>query len=188
MHPEQVSHMVAASVMPVVVISAAALLCLAFYNRLAAVITRLRAVQRERLELQERLEKMTSADIEKNTGLRYTCILESLSDQSTGIINRARLIRATLGCLLLCIACLVVCSLLNGLTVVWTNAVVGAVIFFVVGMLLLLAGVTCALFELRSSLNPAELEIGVVSELTGFSTTRFSAGTPHPASGELRIA
>jgi Flp pilus assembly protein TadB len=185
MHPEQVSHMVAASVMPVVVISAAALLCLAFYNRLAAVITRLRAVQRERLDMQERIEKLTPADHEKHSSLRYTCILESLSDQSTGIINRARLIRATLACLLLCIACLVVCSLLNGLTVIWPSAVVGAVAFFAIGMLLLLGGVTCALLELKSSLSPAELEIGVVSELTGFSTKSAAA---HHASGELRIA
>ena len=119
MHPEQFSRMVAASVMPVVVISAAALLCLAFYNRLAAVILRLRAVQRERLELQDRLERRSSGDDEKHTGLRYTCILESLSDQSVGIMKRAHLIRRTLFSLLACIACLVACSLFNGLTVVW---------------------------------------------------------------------
>lgn len=188
MPSEQVSHMVAASVMPVVVISAAALLCLAFYNRLAAVILRLRAVQRERLELQERFERMTPADVENNSGLRYTCILESLSNQSIAIIRRARLIRSVLRCLLLCIACLVLCSLLNGLTVVWVSAVVGAVACFVAGMLLLLMGVACALLELRSALSPAELEIDVVSELTGFSEPESLAAATQPASGELRIA
>jgi len=186
MHPEQVSRLVAASVMPVVVISAAALLCLAFYNRLAALVLRLRAVQRERLELQDRLERLTAADNEKNMSLRYTCILESLADQSVSILRRARLIRGTLMSLLACIGLLVACSLMNGLTVIWPAAVAGAVACFVGGMLLLLLGIACAMLELKAALSPAELEIGVVSELTG-----SSAHVPdalHPASGELRIA
>lgn len=185
MTSEQVSHMVAASVMPIVVISAAALLCLAFYNRLAAVVTRLRAVQRERLELQDRLERLSPAEVEKNSALRYTCILESLTEQSLSIIARARLIRRTLACLLACIACLVACSLLNGITVIWPAAVAGAIACFVLGMLCLLGGVGCAMLELKTALSPAELEIGVVSELTGFST---SGAYSQPASGELRIA
>ncbi len=182
MSSEQISHMVAASVIPMVVISAASLLCLAFYNRLAAVVTRLRAVQRERLELQDRMERLTAAEIEKSSTLRFTCILESLAEQSIVIIRRARLIRLTLFFLLICIAWLVACSLFSGVSVVISAAVAVAVLCFVCGMVSLLAAVICALLELQACLNPAELEIGVVSELTGFPTAVYLA------SGELRIA
>jgi len=40
MNPENWTRLIAASVVPIVVISAAGLLCLAFYNRLAAIVTR----------------------------------------------------------------------------------------------------------------------------------------------------
>jgi len=44
--PEDWSRILSASVAPVVIISACGLLCLAFYNRLASVVSRLRAFQR----------------------------------------------------------------------------------------------------------------------------------------------
>ncbi len=175
MDPGSITHVISASVAPVVVISAAALLCLAFYNRLAAIVTRLRAVQRERLALQEQMEHLTPLEIERSTALRDTCILESLTAQSIQMCRRARLIRATLNCLLGAIASLVICSLLNGLTVLWPAALSSAVAFFVIGMLLLLGGVACAAAELRGALDPAELETDVVSELTSFSTQDLSS-------------
>src|SRR5437762_11515453 len=49
------SKVISAGVGPIIVISACGLLCLAFYNRLAAVVTRLRAFDRERLHEQEAL-------------------------------------------------------------------------------------------------------------------------------------
>src|SRR5690348_4788291 len=107
MFQDQWSRVLAASVAPIVIISACALLCLAFYNRLAAIITRLRAVQRERLEIQERLDSMTPADVDHCAGLRHTTILESLAEQTAEIQRRARLIRATLLCLLFAILCLI---------------------------------------------------------------------------------
>src|SRR5271167_2851098 len=97
---EQWSRVVSASVAPVVIISASSLLCLAFYNRLAAIVTRLRSVQRERLELNDRLDRLSPADIEHHSAMRHTCILESLAEQTIRIRRRARLIRATLMSLL----------------------------------------------------------------------------------------
>ena len=47
------SNIITAGVGPVIVISACGLLCLAFYNRLAAVVTRLRGFHRERLHEHE---------------------------------------------------------------------------------------------------------------------------------------
>src|ERR1700722_19294685 len=130
MVPEQWSRVVSASVAPVVIISASSLLCLAFYNRLAAIVGRLRAVQRERLELQDKLERLSAAEIERYSGMRHTCILESLAEQTLRIHHRARLIRSTLLFLLATIATLVVSSLLNGLTVIWPGLMPAAAITF----------------------------------------------------------
>lgn len=164
---DQWSRVVAASVTPVVVISATALLCLALYNRLAAIVSRLRAVQRERLSAQERLDSLSPADIEAGAALRQSCILEGLAEQSAHIRSRARLIRGTLTLLLSAIASLVFCSLLNGLTILWPQAMYGAAIFFVIGMLLLLGAIGFALAEILIALDPVEFEADMVSELTG---------------------
>jgi hypothetical protein len=46
-------RLIARSVVPVVVISVSGLRCLAFYNRLANIVTRLRMFQRELMQQQE---------------------------------------------------------------------------------------------------------------------------------------
>jgi hypothetical protein len=175
MQVDQWSRVISATVAPVVVISASSLLCLAFYNRLAAIVSRLRAVQRERLELQERLDRLSAADIERFSAARHTTILESLSEQSARILRRARLIRSTLMFLLATIGILVLSSLFNGLTAIWPELMPAAAVTFVIGMGFLLAAVACAATELVSSLHPAELENAVVGELTGNPTFEHQA-------------
>ena len=167
---DQWSRVLAASVAPVVIISACALLCLAFYNRLAAIITRLRAVQRERLAVQEQLSSMSSQDAEKFSGLRHTTILESLAAQTISIQRRARLIRRTLLCLLFAILSLIVSSLLNGLTIIWSQGAYASAVMFIAGMLFLFVAIVCAILEILASLDPANLELAVVAELTGDAT------------------
>jgi hypothetical protein len=167
MFSEQWTKVLGASVTPVVVISATALLCLAFYNRLAAIVGRLRSVQRERLEIQERLATMSSTDIERYSALRESCILESLSEQTLRIRRRAHFIRATLLCFLTTMMFLVVSSLMNGLTVIWPSAMIAAAVMFVCGMTLLLSGLGFAMAEMFVALDPAELETDMVSGLTG---------------------
>ena len=168
---QQFSGVVAASVAPVVVISASALLALALYNRLAAIVARLRAVQRERLQLKEQFDALAAEQIDEGAGLRLTCIMESLAHQSQRIRRRARLVRGSLLFLLAAIANLIISSLCNGLTVVWPSMLAGALLMFTIGMLCVLASVGCAMIELSSALGPAEMETDVVSELTGFLTT-----------------
>src|SRR5579871_6176659 len=163
----QWARVLTASVGPVVIISACSLLCLAFYNRLAAIIARLRAVQRERLEVQDRLNSMSDGEIGRSQGLRHTTILESLAEQTAEITRRARLVRATLLCLLCAILVLVASSLLNGLTIVWPGGAYASALMFVTGMLLLFGGVACAIREMLAALDPAQLELTVVGELTG---------------------
>jgi hypothetical protein len=187
MFSEQWTKVLGASVTPVVVISATSLLCLAFYNRLAAIVGRLRSVQRERLEVQENLSTMSQPDIERFSALRQSCILESLTEQTIRIKRRARFIRATLLCFLTAIAFLVMSSLMTGLTVLWPSAVIGAALMFTFGMALLLVGVGFAWFEMLVALHPAELETEVVSGLTGEEQeSQFDSG--NGKNGHKRIA
>jgi hypothetical protein len=169
---------VQASVAPVVIISASALMCLALYNRLAAIISRMRAVQRERLEITEKIDNLTSAETAHGHGARLTCIAESLAEQTSRIRRRARLVRNSLLSLLVAIGLLVVCSLLNGMVTFTEDVAVVAAAVFVLGLLCMLLGVAFAAIELTSALAPAEFETDVVSELTGTGDHENATGRP----------
>jgi hypothetical protein len=73
--------------------------------------------------------------------------------------------RRTLVLCLAAIACLLVCSLLCGATVLWPAAMHPAVVTFGIGLSLLLAGVICAAIEALMSLEPVALESEVVALL-----------------------
>lgn len=88
------THMWAAiitsSVVPVVIISACGLLCLAFYNRLAVVVTRLRSLQRERLaEYREifKLEEKHRGELARKESEQF---LHFLEEQTIEVLKRAR--------------------------------------------------------------------------------------------------
>jgi hypothetical protein len=164
MPAQEWSHLIAASILPVVVISATGLLCLAFYNRLAAIVSRLRLFQRERLAQQELRDKALAAK-EPEHVVRHERIIELLAEQTADVMKRARLIRSTLVLCLMAIACLLVCSLLCGATVLWPALMYAAVVTFGIGLLLLLAGVSCATIEALMSLEPIALESEVVALL-----------------------
>jgi hypothetical protein len=167
---EQWAHIVSASVAPVVVISACALMSLAFYNRLAAIISRLRGFQRERIAEQDYVRRLEREEAPQEYALlRRRRVLANLAEQTRSTLRRARLIRFTLICLLGTTALLVLSSIFNGLAVVWPDAYVGAAILFLSGMLLLLVGIGCALAELLSALDVAESETRLVAELDGLS-------------------
>ena len=171
MTPEDWTKVVAASVVPVVVISACGLLCLAFYNRLSAVVLRLRAFHRERLHEQDLLDRhgaaATSDAAAAEAAARHAKLLDVLEQQTDHVARRARLIRSTLMSLLATIMCLTLCSLFSGLGVVFEPALVLAFVLFVAGMMLLVVGVSLAMTELRRALDPVELESRYVASLTG---------------------
>ena len=160
---------VAASVVPVVVISACGLLCLAFYNRLAAVVSRLRGFHREQLHEQSALDRHSAAATSDRAAAdaagRAARLLDVLEEQTRHVARRARLIRSALLCLLSTIACLTVCSMLMGLSILSEALVVFAVGFFLAGMALLLVAVGLAMAELRRALDPVELESRFVASL-----------------------
>ena len=93
---EQWLHVVAASVVPVVVISACGLLCLAFYNRLAAVVTRLRAFHREQLERASRLLERAKAAVAVREPLTAALAHTPLQEEDLTSVSRmvARLVEA----------------------------------------------------------------------------------------------
>jgi len=163
MSPEVGYRVITASVTPVVVISANGLLCLAFFNRLATIVSRLRAVQRERLQIQEELIARSGGD--EQAAFRHTSVLGNLSQQTTRIIMRARLIRFTLLMMLASISALVACSTLDGLALLHPSLQTAAALLFLCGMGLLFGGILCAIAEMFVSLGPAELEMNFVSGL-----------------------
>ena len=173
------SRVVNASIAPVVVISACALMSLAFYNRLASIVSRLRGFQRERLKEQEEIHRLAGLPSPDDDGLRWRRrFLENLANQTARTLRRAKLIRFTLLCLLGTIAMLVLSSLLNGLTVVWSDAQFGAALLYLAGMLLLLTGIVSAMVELMSAMDVVESETRLVSELAGPANGRSEDAEP----------
>jgi hypothetical protein len=167
MLPEDSSRVLSASVVPVVIISACGLLCLAIYSRLASIVSRLRAFQRERLaEQEEYARRLFAGETDRVMLVRHHRVLAMLEEQTRGVIRRARLIRRTLICLLGTIACLTLCSLATGMTLRWMAAVYAAAILFFAGMGLLLIGILHALLEIKDSLHPVELESEFVTRLS----------------------
>ncbi len=157
-------RLIGASVIPVVVISATGLLCLAFYNRLAMIVSRLRLFQRERLQQQE-LRDQSIGMKDTSNAVRHERLIDLLGQQTQNVMKRAKLIRSTLLLCLMAISSLLVCSIFCGLTVIWDPAIYMAVFTFVAGLLLLLGGVLCAIVEMRMSLEPIELESEIVAML-----------------------
>jgi hypothetical protein len=68
---------------------------------------------------------------------------------------------------LLTIACLALCSLSLGLTVLWPALLPAAAALFVAGLLSLLAGVLVAMRELKAALDPVALESRFVAQQAG---------------------
>jgi hypothetical protein len=161
------SRIITAGVGPIIVISACGLLCLAFYNRLAAVVARLRSMHREQMVETERLARLrqqgepASVDI-----VRTQELLGMLKVQTERVTVRARILRGTLTCLLATIGCLAACSLCLGLSTLLPWLVIPAVGLFVAGMLTTIAAVILGMMELRQALDPVELESRFVTELS----------------------
>jgi len=162
MPASDLAKIVSVSVVPVVIISACGLLCLAFYNRMAAIVSRLRGFQRERLHEQERLG---GANQNAEEIARSEKLLEHLKSQTEHVTRRAKLIRLTLMFLLLTIALLISCCLMLGLSVLAPAAAFIAVALFVLGLVSMLAGMISAMLELKGAIQPAELESRFVSDM-----------------------
>lgn len=145
-------------VAPVVMISACGLLCLALYNRLAAVVSRLRVFNNERLTTMTRLHQLEHGGHDDPT-LGFTRDrLVTLEEQVRGVTARARMLRNALICLLLCVLGMLCCTLSLGLSLLTGAMHAVALAFFIGGVLFAVTGVILALFELARGLDPVLLE------------------------------
>jgi hypothetical protein len=173
------SKIVPASVVPVVGLSACGLLALAFYNRMVAIVARLRSFQRERLAHIEVLGQFKldggsreGAGAQENTAplpdayLHHRRLIAMLDEQTKEVLARAKLIRRTLQFLLFTMAALTLCSLSMGVSVPWPPAVFIAAALFFVGMALLATAIAFAIAEIGRALRPVELESSFVERLS----------------------
>lgn len=133
------------------VISACGLLALAFYNRLAAIVGRARVFAHERYEAQRQLGGAEDPVLRRR--------LSTLEDQVGRILRRARLIRGTLYCLLWTVLLMLGCSLCLGLALLQGEIfALAALLCFLAGVGIMMAGIVLAMFELRHALDPVAVE------------------------------
>jgi len=139
-------------VAPVVMISACGLLCLALYNRLAVIVARARAFNKERVECAEEQRE------EGGDAPHLARRIATLDGQFEGLLRRAKLVRAALAALLCTVASMLVCSLALGLMIVAPFAGEVALAVFVVGVSTALVAIVYAMLELRLALDPVAVE------------------------------
>lgn len=153
------SKAISTAVVPVVMISACSLMSLAFYNRLAAIVTRLRAFQRECLKSQNELHKLRLQNVDDTFATKRTMALIAMHrSQTEGVLLRARLLQSTLTCLLLAIGSLILSSLAMGFSPLNPATIVPAAVLFFLGGLFVFLGVVFAVIEMRSALVPIRME------------------------------
>lgn len=156
--PDLWLRFISAGVVPVVLVSACGLLCLAFYNRLAAIVGRLRAFEHQMLKDQESLvARAPERPTARLARERLRASIEILDRQSQALLGRARLIRRTLYSLLSAIASLLLCSMTIAASVFRPELTWVAGPFFLAGLGLILAAITFAMRELHVALDPVEL-------------------------------
>ena len=145
--------------MPVVMISANGLICLALYNRLAAITSRLRRYYRERFDVDMRLAAdpgpgAHSVGVESRLRDRLTTI----DQQCLLVLGRARQIRNALILLLASVVGMLFIMLLIGLTYELPFLAPLAVVTFVGSVIVMMCGVSLAIGELVMYLDPLHSE------------------------------
>lgn len=151
-------HTIETFVAPVVMISANGLLCLAFYNRLAAVISRMRALNKERFDLFTRLSAISAERQDTAEVAHVKKRLEILDELGHQLFERVRLVRDSLICLLVTILLMLGCSLDLGITPLLPRISWLAPTFFVSGVAVMMLGVLRAIQELRRALATIAFE------------------------------
>ena len=163
---------------PVVMISACGLLCVAQYSRLASVVTRLRQFHHECLKVYTDFTGRAGAERDA-LNLRF----KGLETEAHHMLERGRMVRNSLICMVSCVLSMTVCSLLIGLSLTVDHSYPFAVAMFVLGLLLMSAGVVLALLELRVSLRQVEYEHGRIVALTLSDIGADKADSLKPSTG-----
>ncbi|HZW08356.1 MAG TPA: DUF2721 domain-containing protein [Phycisphaerales bacterium] len=162
----ETAHVIGQLAAPVVMISAAGLLCLALFNRLAAVVARSRAFAAERVHLLRSLDHPASGAVGASLDrLR----LEALESHASGVLKRAVLIRAALQSLLAGVLLMLASSGAIGLSLASPRFWSLALWAFGLGLLAMGGGVVLVMAELSRALHDVKLEDRVLrrfSDLT----------------------
>ena len=173
---------ISTAAVPVVMISACSLLSLAFYNRIAAIVSRLRSLQRECIEHQEKLyAHRHSRDPDEMLGRRTEQLIAMQRLQTRGVLRRARFLQLALSCLLWGIGIFVICCLsLELYAFEGANETLGIVsaTLFLVACLMVFTGVCFALAEMRCALGPITQESALVEEMVRQFDGRHAAPDP----------
>jgi hypothetical protein len=137
---------------------------LAFYNRLAAIMTRLRAFQRECLKSQDDLLRIASDKRDSLAARRTMELIRMLREQDAGVLRRARLLQATLTLLMSAIGLLILSSVTLGFSPVAHVLTIVAGVLFFAGAVSVFSAVCFAIAEIRAALSPIEMESRFVEE------------------------
>jgi hypothetical protein len=163
------THLLSASVTPVVLISACGLVTLALYNRLAAFLARIRAFHQQKIGL---LDDLQERDLDEQQML-----LDMLDLQIKAVIVKAKVIQKSLFCMLAAISAFLLCSVFAGATVlnVWFG--IGVLGTGLLGITLFLSGVGLAMRELSLSLVPLEEENSYLEVVKSHRLAKSKSGT-----------
>lgn len=157
-------HLLSVSITPVVLISACGLITLALYNRLGAILARIRAFHQQKIELLENLDQREGGDQEM--------LLELIDSQITKVTVKAKAIQKGLYCLLSAVLAFLICSLLGAGAVLHESVGLVALGMHVLGLSLFLVGIGWAIRELTLSLTPLEEESAYLEVLTAQHVAR----------------
>jgi len=157
-----ISRTLSASVTPVVLISACGLITLALYNRLGAILSRLRSFHQQKLDLLKSLDQGGPHDSEP--------LLAMVDSQIVKVTLKAKTVRKGLYCLLAAVVAFLFCSLFAAAAVMREDFSVVALTMHIIGLLLFVAGVCWAIGELALSISPVDeqstyLESATVTQL-----------------------
>jgi len=147
------------SVTPVVLISACGLITLALYNRLGAILARIRAIHQQKLDL------LKGRKLEN--GLDQRQLLKLIDTQSAQATDKARMLQRGLACLLGACLAFLISSFLTAGSVVFQSLGLLALITHFVGLALFASGLIWALKEINRSLMSLEDEITYLDSLSG---------------------
>jgi hypothetical protein len=160
-HLETIQSFVA----PVVMISANGLLCLAFYNRLSALASRSRTMNKERFDLVAQLSALQVKGAEGLGPEHLELRIATLDELGHQLYDRARWIRCTLLSLLISVLSMLACSLCLGLATLVEAMALIAPWLFVAGIVSMMVGILAAIEELRRTLQPLWFEHEQIDDL-----------------------
>jgi hypothetical protein len=134
------------------------LICLALYNRLAAVVGRLRVFSRENFDAQTRLDGLTSNQQDGALARRLRARLTTLNGQYSGVLRRGRLLRKALILLQTAVLAMLICTMALGLSLVWPGVEGWSLVPFFAGVLATAGGIVLSIRELGVALDPVRAE------------------------------